>query len=204
MSKSTASRRTSSKRRPRPQRKRPQCQLEFFNWARSLALDRSEKLLLMLLVSHVDTDDSGICWPTQSELAAMMDGLTERHIRALTRRLEDRNLIYVEHRWGRNGGSLTNVYHIDPATDPTLTQSVNGKVSTEVVQNFAAWFAATHRTSKSGGGRKSTTGGEVPGFRRRGFHSSRNRTIGTEPEDQEQREREAHEYFVASTGGRAA
>jgi hypothetical protein len=185
----------STSRKPRPQRKRPQCQVEFNNWVRNLSIPWAEKSFLFLLTSYVDTDDSGICWPTQSELSEVM-GVTERTVRNLTRRLEARNLVYVEHRFKRSGVKLHNAYHVDPNTDPTLKQTVNGRVSTEVVQNFDSWFAA-HRSR--------ATGNQLPDDRKPASVLDRkprscNRTIGPNQKDQKQRERQARTEFLARTG----
>jgi len=78
-------------------------------WAWAQRLPPREKLILAYLAYRAD--ESGAAWPHQSTVGEDC-GLGDRQVRDVLKRLRDRGLIAVEHRYRPGGGRRSSVYRL--------------------------------------------------------------------------------------------
>jgi DNA-binding transcriptional MocR family regulator len=79
-------------------------------------LPANEKLVLILLSDHAD-DETGKCWPSQNYIARR-SGLTRETINRTMKRLSNKGLIRIEHRFREDGSSRSNAYFVLPGVRP--------------------------------------------------------------------------------------
>lgn len=93
--------------------------IEASSWAwRLQGLTASQKLVLLALADHADQD--GVCWPGQSGIAKKT-GLSDRTVKRARADLEKKEIIKVERRPGRGGGSRSNRYLLKLGQSANLT-----------------------------------------------------------------------------------
>ncbi|CAO3439355.1 helix-turn-helix domain-containing protein [Azospirillum argentinense] len=66
-------------------------------------------------------DENGVCWPSQSTLAAKLKR-SRPTINRILQRLDDMGLVGIEHRRGRDGSRLSCLYRLRIAQDGAATQ----------------------------------------------------------------------------------
>jgi Helix-turn-helix domain len=84
-------------------------------WAWQISLSPTPKLLLMALADIAD--DTGLCWPSHTTLAAKCS-LTDRTVRRVLVLLKRKSLILVEHRFKADGSRTSNRYRLAIDTPP--------------------------------------------------------------------------------------
>ena len=106
--------------------------ISVMNWAWSLKLPPTEKLILMSLADH--SDDHGVCYPSQQRIADKCC-VSRRTVIRILLDFEKRGILSTESRPGYGEGRKTNIYHInvewqsDNLSHRGNVTSVQGKVT---------------------------------------------------------------------------
>ena len=79
------------------------------NWAWSIVLPPTSKLVLMALADIAD--DQGVCWPGHPTLAAKCS-LSDRTLRRVLSFLQAQKLVFIEPRFNTNGSRTSNRYRL--------------------------------------------------------------------------------------------